>query len=102
VVAPSYRPLMVFVATRNGSTSDRSVAHRSTARTILLTSTSSRSPLRLRTCICTRRPACTSVVGGGVLGLLASVSGRQVNDRHGSLLASPVRKVEETREDAEG
>jgi hypothetical protein len=49
VVAPSYRPLIVLVATRIGSTSARSPAQRSTARTILLTSTGSVSPLRLRT-----------------------------------------------------
>src|SRR3954471_23202774 len=49
VVAPSYRPLIVFVATRNGSTVDKPVAQRSTARTILSTWTSSNAPLRLRT-----------------------------------------------------
>ena len=49
VVAPSHRPEMVRVATRIGSTPPRPSAHRSTARTILLTSTGSRSPLRLRT-----------------------------------------------------
>ena len=69
MVAPSYSPLMVRVATRIGSTSSRSVATRWTARTILLTSTSSESPLRLRTCMVTR-------VGGGaavtVMSLLAS------------------------------
>src|SRR3954447_19972255 len=42
---------MVRVATRIGSTSARSPLTRSTARTILLTSTGSLSPLRLRTCI---------------------------------------------------
>jgi hypothetical protein len=49
VVAPSYRPLMVLVATRSGSISDRSSARRATAATMRVTSTGSRSPLRLRT-----------------------------------------------------
>src|SRR4051794_13435087 len=42
---------MVRVATRIGSTSVRSPLTRSTARTILLTSTGSVSPFLLRTCI---------------------------------------------------
>src|SRR5690606_36118677 len=49
VVAPSYRPLIVLVATRNASTSSRPTQQRLTARTILLTSTGSRCPLRLVT-----------------------------------------------------
>ena len=47
VVAPSKRPLMVFVATRSVSTCGRPVQHRFTARTILFTSTASDAPLRL-------------------------------------------------------
>src|SRR5690606_19488140 len=59
VVAPSYRPEMVRVATRIGSTACRPSAARVTARTILLRSTASLEPLRL----VTRMPV---AVGGGV------------------------------------
>src|SRR5262245_31338847 len=45
---------MVFSATRIGSTSARPSQLRVTARTILLTSTGSRAPLRLVTRICVR------------------------------------------------
>src|ERR1700733_6433075 len=48
-VAPSYSPAMVLSATRIGSTSCRPSQQRVTARTILLTSTGSRLPLRLVT-----------------------------------------------------
>src|SRR3569832_2415725 len=51
VVAPSYRPPMVFVAIFRTSTFSSPWPQRATARTILLTSTGSREPLRLRTCI---------------------------------------------------
>ena len=51
VVAPSYRPEMVRVATRIGSTACRPSQVRVTARTILLRSTGSRRPLRLVTLI---------------------------------------------------
>jgi hypothetical protein len=49
VVAPSYKPPMVLVATRSASTCPRPAQQRPTARTILLTSTGSSAPLRLRT-----------------------------------------------------
>ena len=65
---------MVFVATRSGSTSSRSSAQRSTARTILLTSTGSPAPLRLMTCICVRR----WVGAGGAVVAVASVSAGRV------------------------
>src|SRR5256885_8827074 len=51
VVAPSYRPPIVLVATLRTSTLARPCPQRWTARTILFTSTGSREPLRLRTCI---------------------------------------------------
>src|SRR5690606_30659207 len=59
VVAPSYRPEMVRVATRIGSTACRPSAARVTARTILLRSTASLPPLRLVTRMLV-------AVGGGV------------------------------------
>src|SRR5579883_2120085 len=68
VVAPSYRPPMVLVATLSTSTLGRSWPQRATARTILLTSTGSSAPLRLRTCI----------VVVGVAGLPALVTSREV------------------------
>jgi len=49
VVAPLYRPEMVRVATRIGSTECRPSEERCTARTILFRSTSSVVPLRLVT-----------------------------------------------------
>ena len=49
VVAPSQRPLMVRVATRMQSTPSSPALQRSTRRTILVTSTGSRLPSRLRT-----------------------------------------------------
>ena len=49
VVAPLYRPEMVRVATRIGSTACRPSQQRCTARTILFRSTSSVVPLRLVT-----------------------------------------------------
>jgi hypothetical protein len=61
VVAPSYRPLIVRVATRIGSTSARSPHTRSTARTILLTSTDSLSPFRFRTLMVVRVGASVTV-----------------------------------------
>ena len=51
VVAPSYRPPMVRLATRMGSTWVRPAQQGCTARTILLTSTASEEPLGLPTCI---------------------------------------------------
>ena len=51
VVAPSYSPLMVRVATRSGSTLSSPPEERSTARTIFITSAGSSPPFRLRTCI---------------------------------------------------
>jgi len=51
VVAPLYRPEMVRVATRIGSTACRPSEERCTARTILFRSTSSVVPLRLVTLI---------------------------------------------------
>src|SRR3546814_1201722 len=59
VLAPSYSPEIVRVATRIGSTACRPSAQRCTARTILLRSTGSLSPLRLLTRI-------VVAVGGGV------------------------------------
>src|SRR5690606_9517754 len=59
VLAPSYRPEMVRVATRIGSTGCRPSQQRVTARTILFRSTGSRRPLRLVTVM----PA---LAGGGV------------------------------------
>ena len=59
VVAPSYRPEIVRVATRIGSTACRPSAARVIARTILLRSTTSLAPLRLVTRI-------EVAVGGGV------------------------------------
>ena len=56
---------------------------RSTARTILLTSTGSASPLRLRTCIGVRRGVAVSV-GAACAGVVPT----GVGDRHCSLLAS--------------
>src|ERR1700761_1590046 len=52
VDAPSKRPPIVLLATRIASTCGSPAQQRSTARTILFTSTGSRVPLRLRTCIC--------------------------------------------------
>jgi hypothetical protein len=49
VVAPSYKPLIVRVATRIGSTSFKPALQRCTARTILLTSTGSKVPARFFT-----------------------------------------------------
>ena len=54
---------MVRVATRIGSTPVRPSAQRATARTILLTSTGSRSPLRLRTRIVVTRVSVATVAG---------------------------------------
>ena len=51
VVAPSYSPLMVRVATRSGSTLSSPPDDRSTARTIFITSAASSPPFRLRTCM---------------------------------------------------
>src|SRR3546814_185268 len=59
VLAPSYSPEIVRVATRIGSTACRPSAQRCTARTILLRSTGSLPPLRLLTRIAV-------AVGGGV------------------------------------
>src|SRR3546814_12525439 len=59
VLEPSYSPEIVRVATRIGSTACRPSAQRCTARTILLRSTGSLSPLRLLTRI-------AGAVGGGV------------------------------------
>ena len=81
MVAPSYSPLIVLVATRSGSTSSSSSAQRSTARTILFTSTGSVSPLRLRTCM---RAGAAPGLGAGLPAV--------IGDRHGSLLASSLRK----------
>src|SRR5687768_10493314 len=49
VVAPSYNPLIVFVAIRITSTLGRFGVQREMARTILLISTGSCAPFRLRT-----------------------------------------------------
>ena len=54
VVAPSYKPAMVFKATRIGSTSAMPSQHRVTARTILFTSMGSCAPDRLVTCMVAR------------------------------------------------
>ena len=51
VVAPSLKPEMVRVATRIGSTPSRPTLQRSTARTILFTSTGSKSPFLFLTFI---------------------------------------------------
>src|SRR3984957_12725542 len=51
VVAPSYRPAMVFKATRIGSTSAMPSQQRVTARTILFTSMGSCAPERFVTLI---------------------------------------------------
>src|SRR5207342_3465892 len=59
VVAPSYKPEIVRVATRIGSTACNPSAARVTARTILLRSTASLAPLRLVTRM-------VVAVGGGV------------------------------------
>src|SRR6476620_4531809 len=65
---------MVRVATRSGSTSGRPSLTRSTARTILLTSTGSVSPLRLRTRIAVRVVGAAGVVGvAGVVGIVVVV-----------------------------
>ena len=78
VVAPSKRPLIVLVAIRSESTSERPTQQRPTARTILSTSTA-----RTRRCAC--GPAC--------VGLRASRSTLAAHDldrrrhRHGLLLA---------------
>ena len=61
VVAPSARAEMVRVATRIGSTPRRPSEHEATELTILLTSTGSYSPLRLRT----RMPMAVSIPAAG-------------------------------------
>ena len=78
MVAPSYSPLMVLVATRSGSTSSSSTAQRCTARTILFTSTGSESPFRFRTCM----PADPDFAAGRL----------GIGNRHRSLLASSLRR----------
>ena len=49
VDAPSYKPLIVFIATRSASTSGKPAQQRFTARTILFTFTGSLPPLRFFT-----------------------------------------------------
>lgn len=51
MVAPSYKPLIVRVAMRIGSTCAKPSQVREIALTILLRSTDSKPPLRFRTCI---------------------------------------------------
>ncbi len=100
VVAPSNRPLIVLVATLNGSTSSRSRAQRSTARTILFTSTSSRSPLRLRTCIWCRRIGAAPRGGVSSTCTVAVVESTDTEDT-GSLLVSADHKVHASARDSE-
>ena len=88
VVAPSWRPLIVRVATRIRSTRSRPRAARPTARTILLTSTGSSVPSRLRTRIVLARPHGVSSVGAG--GGLGGGAGGTLNDGHGSVLPGRV------------
>ena len=64
VVAPSYSPLMVRVATRSGSTLSSPPEERSTARTIFITSAGSSPPFRLRTCMVVDAAASAGVCSG--------------------------------------
>src|SRR5258708_19062943 len=63
VVGQSYKPLMVFVAIRKESTDWRPSQQRVIALTILLISTGSSAPFRLRTCIdvCAELSVCLEV-----------------------------------------